>query len=303
MIDENVRKHLKQINNLGEIYFDEPLKKHTSFQVGGPADIMVSPETPEAFAAVLKYLYQENVPYYIIGNGTNLLVGDGGFRGIIVATRKLNHIAIDGCIITAYAGASLGDVAKAAQEAGLTGMEFASGIPGSIGGGATMNAGAYDGEMKNIVDSLEIISETGELKKLTVDECDYGYRKSIIQKKPWYIVKVVLKLNHGDPQAIQAKMDDFNQRRSDKQPLEFPSAGSTFRRPPGYFAGKLIQDAGFRGYKHGGAQVSDKHTGFIINRDNATAQDIRELIAEIQEKIKEDAGVEMRTEVIFLGEE
>lgn len=281
---------------------DEPMKEHTSFEVGGPADVFVAPGTTDEFSQVIGYLRKTGTSFYVMGNGTNLLVGDKGYRGVIVETRQLAGIEIAGETLVAEAGASLKDVAQAAQAAGLGGMEFASGIPGSIGGAAVMNAGAYDGEMKDIIAVLEVIDEQGQTRRLKVDECAYGYRESIVQKNPWYITKVTLKLKSGDGAAIQAKMDDLNERRRSKQPLEYPSAGSTFRRPPGYFAGKLIQDAGFRGYRRGGAQVSEKHSGFVINAGDATAEDVLGLIAEIQETIKKEVGVEMRPEVIFIGE-
>lgn len=281
---------------------DEPMKEHTSFEVGGPADVFVAPGTTDEFSQVIGHLRKTDTPFYVMGNGTNLLVGDKGYRGVIVETRQLAGIEIAGETLVAEAGAALKDVAQAAQAAGLGGMEFASGIPGSIGGAAVMNAGAYDGEMKDIIAALEVIDEQGQTRRLKVDECAYGYRESIVQKNPWYITKVTLKLKSGDGAAIQAKMDDLNERRRCKQPLEYPSAGSTFRRPPGYFAGKLIQDAGFRGYRRGGAQVSEKHSGFVINAGDATAEDVLGLIAEIQETIKKEVGVEMRPEVIFIGE-
>ncbi|MEG0377243.1 MAG: UDP-N-acetylmuramate dehydrogenase, partial [Eubacterium sp.] len=211
-------------------------------------------------------------------------------------------VKVEGINIMAEPGALLKDVAVVALEHHLTGMEFASGIPGSLGGAAVMNAGAYDGEMKNIIKSVEVITDTGELVILPVEQCKMGYRTSLVQEKVWFITRVELQLAAGNYESIKAKMDDLNGRRSEKQPLEYPSAGSTFRRPEGYFAGKLVQDCGFKGYTVGGAQVSEKHSGFVINKDHATASDIITLIETIQKKVKEDFGVDMRTEVIMIGE-
>ncbi len=302
MKDEKIRTLLSSILSDDAILVDEPMKNRTSFQVGGPADFLVLPNTPEKFCEVIKLLQQENKPFYVMGNGTNLLVGDKGYRGVIVHVGHMKQIQRKGKELIAEAGALYKDVAQTAQENGLQGLEFASGIPGTVGGAAVMNAGAYDGETKKVLKWMEVLTETNAIKKIPVEDCNMGYRHSIIQENPWYVLRVCFALEEGNPEAIQAKMDDLNQRRRDKQPLEYPSAGSTFRRPKGYYAGKLIEDAGFRGYRHGGAQVSEKHCGFVINADHATTQDIRELIALIQNKIKKEVGVEMRTEVIFLGE-
>jgi len=299
---ETIQSLLASVLSDDAIRIDEPMKNRTSFQVGGPADILVMPDTTQKFCEVIDLLQKEDVPYYIMGNGTNLLVGDKGYRGVIVNTRNMNKIERDGCEIIAEAGASYKDVAQFAQKNSLQGLEFASGIPGSIGGAAVMNAGAYDGETKNVLKWMDVLTEHNTVERLPVEACKMGYRHSIVQENPWYVLRVCFALEAGDSEAIQSKMDRLNQQRRDKQPLEYPSAGSTFRRPEGYYAGKLIEDAGFRGYRHGGAQVSEKHCGFVINADHATAQDIRELIAIIQNKIKEDVGVEMRTEVIAIGE-
>lgn len=302
MNKEAINKLLLTVTDDHTILYDEPMKNHTSFRVGGPADFFITPETTEAFCGLVRLCREHAIPFYVVGNGSNLLVRDGGFHGVMICTKALNHVIADGTTISAAPGALLKAVANKALDASLTGMEFASGIPGSIGGAVVMNAGAYDGEMKNIIDSIDVLTETGEIKRLPNVECAFGYRHSVIQEHPWYVVGINLALNKGDYTTIKAKMDDLNARRRDKQPLEYPSAGSTFRRPEGYFAGKLIQDCGFKGYSVGGAQVSEKHSGFVINKGDATAQDIITLIETIQKKVKDDFGVDMRTEVIMIGE-
>ena len=299
---EKTEALLSAVIDKKKILRDEPMKNHISFKVGGPADFLVLPDNREELLAVLACCRDNALPFYLMGNGSNLLVRDGGYRGVIIKTRRLDKISVDGDVVTAEPGALLKDVAQVALEHSLTGVEFASGIPGSIGGAVVMNAGAYGGEMKDIISEIEVVTETGALRTIPVADCAMGYRKSVVQENPWYVVRVTLKLTPGDFDAIQAEMDDLNHRRVSKQPLEYPSAGSTFRRPEGYFAGKLVQDCGFKGYSVGGAQVSEKHSGFVINKDNATAADILALIGEIQAKVKADFGVEMRTEVIVIGE-
>ncbi|MBC3797237.1 UDP-N-acetylmuramate dehydrogenase [Acetobacterium tundrae] len=281
---------------------NEPMKNHTSFKVGGPADLLLIPQTKEELQKVLAICRECGKPFYIMGNGSNLIVRDGGFRGIIIKTKALNKVSAEGEIIRAEAGISLKDLAEFALEEKMTGLEFASGIPGSLGGAVTMNAGAYDGEMKNIVQSIEVLTEDGVFKTLPGEACEFGYRSSVLQKHPWVLVSVSLQLKKGDYQAIKDKMLDLNTRRQTKQPLEYPSAGSTFRRPEGYFAGKLVQDAGFRGRSFGGAQVSEKHSGFVINKGDATADDILALITLIQTGVHQKFGVDLKTEVIVIGE-
>ena len=282
---------------------DEPMKNHTSFQVGGPADIFLEPENEEEFARLVGICLDENIPFYVFGNGSNLLVRDGGYRGAVICTKKLHGIDIDGNTLTVHAGDSLKDTAAAAQAAGLTGLEFASGIPGSAGGGIRMNAGAYDGEMKDVVESVRVLDENGQIVEIPAEDLNFSYRHSLLQERPIWMLSARVALAPGDPESIQAKMDDLNGRRADKQPLEDPSAGSTFRRPQGYFAGKLVQDSGFQGVRVGGAQVSEKHAGFVINAGDATATDILTLIGNIQAQVKKQFGVDMRTEVIVIGED
>jgi UDP-N-acetylmuramate dehydrogenase len=278
------------------------MKAHTSFKVGGPADLLLIPESREQLLAILKILEGVSLPVFIIGNGSNLLVKDNGFRGIMIKTTGLKKVEIVGETLIAEPGISLKELADVALSASLTGLEFASGIPGSLGGAATMNAGAYDGEMKHCIKSLEVLTEDGSIKTIPLEDCQFGYRQSVLQKNKWVLLAVTIGLSHGNQSAIRDKMEDLNSRRSEKQPLEYPSAGSTFRRPEGYYAGKLVQDAGFKGYRLGGAQVSEKHSGFVINKDNATAADILNLIATIQNGVKEQFGVELKTEVIVIGE-
>ena len=286
-----------------DILFEEPMCRHTTFKVGGPAGCLVRISEPRQLQAIIPYLREVDIPYFVLGNGSNLLVGDKGYNGVVLQIGgNLNQITVEGTTIKAGAGALMSQVAKKALEEGLTGFEFASGIPGTIGGGVVMNAGAYDGEMKQVVTSVTVMNETGEILELDNEGMEFGYRNSIIKNRPFVVLEVELKLQEGNSEEIKAKMDDLSKRRREKQPLEFPSAGSTFKRPEGYFAGKLIMDAGLRGYSIGGAKVSDKHCGFVINAGNATAADVAEVIQEVQEKVKEKFGVTLEKEVIFLGD-
>lgn len=285
------------------VWPDEPMKKHTTFRVGGPADLLVCPKTATEIAEILKLCRAAEVPYFIIGNGSNLLVSDAGYRGVILKIFKnMNEIRIDGDRIYADAGALLSTVSRKAMEAGLAGMEFASGIPGTLGGACVMNAGAYGGEMKDILESVNVLTDQGEIRTLSVEELELGYRYSVIKDRGDIVLEAVLHLQEGDREQIAAWMQELKEKRVEKQPLEYPSAGSTFKRPEGYFAGKLIQDAGLRGYRVGGAQVSEKHCGFVINTGDATAADVMELIRNVQDKVYERFQVRMEPEVKFLGE-
>ena len=298
-ICEFIRAYVAEEN----ILFEEPMCRHTTFKVGGPAGCLVRISEPRQLQAIIPYLREVDIPYFVLGNGSNLLVGDKGYNGVVLQIGgNLNQITVEGTTIKAGAGALMSQVAKKALEEGLTGFEFASGIPGTIGGGVVMNAGAYDGEMKQVVTSVTVMNETGEILELDNEGMEFGYRNSIIKNRPFVVLEVELKLQEGNSEEIKAKMDDLSKRRREKQPLEFPSAGSTFKRPEGYFAGKLIMDAGLRGYSIGGAKVSDKHCGFVINAGNATAADVAEVIQEVQEKVKEKFGVTLEKEVIFLGD-
>lgn len=276
------------------IYKDEPMKNHTSFKIGGPADFLVTPRNVRDISRIIKNL--KNVPYYVIGNGSNLLVRDEGYRGVIIKIgNEMSKIVIEGNIITAQSGVPLGRLALKAQEAGLTGLEFASGIPGTLGGAVLMNAGAYDGEMKQVVVSTEYIDENGNINKIT--DHDFGYRCSFFTDTDYIIVKSKLQLQEGNKSEIRAKMAELNKRRREKQPLEYPSAGSTFKRPEGYFVGKLMEDAGLKGYTVGGAQISEKHGGFVINKGGATCADVLQLIEDVSSEIYCRFGVELEPEI------
>ena len=293
---------LEQIAGKENIHPNEPMSRHTTFRVGGPADVLVTPEAGK-LAAVTGACREAGEPYYIVGNGSNLLVGDGGIRGVVILTRDgMDEISADGVRITAGAGALLSRTASLAASHALTGMEFAAGIPGTIGGAMVMNAGAYGGEMKDVTEEVTVLTEEGEVKTLKREELKMGYRTSIIAEKGYLVLEAVLQLTDGDLKEIRAVMEDLKKKRISKQPLEYPSAGSTFKRPKGYFAGKLIMDAGLRGFQVGGAQVSEKHCGFVINTGDATAEDVTELIRQVAERVKAQSGVTLEPEVKLLGE-
>ena len=284
------------------IFMEEPMKKHTTFRVGGPADVLVQPDET-ALAAILALCRQYHVSYSFIGNGSNLLVGDKGIRGVVIEmTDPMGNIEVDGTKITAQAGAMLSKIAKTAASNGLGGMEFAAGIPGSVGGAVVMNAGAYGGEMKDIIEKVYVLDENGAQLELDRDALDLGYRHSCIPEKKYIVTKVVLELVPRNEAEIRSEMKELNEKRAEKQPLQYPSAGSTFKRPEGYFAGKLIMDAGLRGYQVGGAQVSEKHCGFVINKGDATAADICQLMRDVSDKVQAQFGVVLEPEVKMIGE-
>ena len=284
------------------IFMEEPMKKHTTFRVGGPADVLVQPDET-ALAAILALCRQYHVSYSFIGNGSNLLVGDKGIRGVVIEmTDPMGNIEVDGTKITAQAGAMLSKIANTAASNGLGGMEFAAGIPGSVGGAVVMNAGAYGGEMKDIIEKVYVLDENGAQLELDRDALDLGYRHSCIQEKKYIVTKVVLELVPRNEAEIRSEMKELNEKRAEKQPLQYPSAGSTFKRPEGYFAGKLIMDAGLRGYQVGGAQVSEKHCGFVINKGDATAADICQLMRDVSDKVQAQFGVVLEPEVKMIGE-
>ena len=284
------------------IFMEEPMKKHTTFRVGGPADVLVQPDET-ALAAILALCRQYLVSYSFIGNGSNLLVGDKGIRGVVIEmTDPMGNIEVDGTKITAQAGAMLSKIANTAASNGLGGMEFAAGIPGSVGGAVVMNAGAYGGEMKDIIEKVYVLDENGAQLELDRDALDLGYRHSCIPEKKYIVTKVVLELVPRNEAEIRSEMKELNEKRAEKQPLQYPSAGSTFKRPEGYFAGKLIMDAGLRGYQVGGAQVSEKHCGFVINKGDATAADICQLMRDVSDKVQAQFGVVLEPEVKMIGE-
>ena len=277
------------------------MKKHTTFRIGGPAQYYVTPENKEAVIAVIRLCREEKIPYYVIGNGSNLLVSDEGWRGLILSTEKLCQCQVSGDRICAGAGVQLARMAKAAKEASLTGLEFAAGIPGTLGGALVMNAGAYGSEMKCVLISATVLKPDGDVEKIPAEALELGYRTSCIPREEYIVLEAEVQLEKGDMEAIQARMDDLAYQRRSKQPLEYPSAGSTFKRPVGYFAGKLIDDAGLRGFQVGGAQVSEKHCGFVINKDHATAQDVMNLCQAVKDKVMDRFGVELEMEVKRLG--
>ena len=300
---QNLIEALREAAGAQCILEQESMKKHTTFRIGGPADIFAVPDTIEKAAKIIGICREQKVPFYVIGNGSNLLVSDQGYRGVVVQVYKnLSAIEIKGDIITAQAGAMLSVIAKKAMTASLTGFEFASGIPGTVGGAAVMNAGAYGGEMKQVLTEVTVLTREGELRRIPSEELKLGYRYSVIPEKGWIVLEAKLKLHRGDYDMIKARMDELKEKRVEKQPLELPSAGSTFKRPEGYFAGKLIMDAGLRGFSVGGAQVSEKHCGFVVNTGEATAKDVRDLIREVSRQVKTKFGVELEPEVKMLGE-
>ena len=267
------------------VKLQEPMSKHTTFRIGGPADFYLCPHSTKEVQQTVQICKEENLPYFILGNGSNLLVSDKGYRGVIIQLWKnFSDISVKDCCITAKAGALLSKVAAEALEEGLTGMEFASGIPGTIGGAVFMNAGAYGGEMKDIIKEVKVLDDQGEIRVLSNEEMKLGYRTSIVKEKGYTVLSAVLQLKKGDVSVIRETMEDLKNRRTSKQPLDMPSAGSTFKRPEGYFAGKLIMDSGLRGFSMGGAQVSEKHCGFVVNKGGATAEDVTALIREVREK-------------------
>ena len=297
------RNLFEKIYSENEMMIDENMSNHIYFKVGGPADILVSPSSIDQLLETLKICKENNIPYYIIGNGSNLLVKDGGIRGVVIKLVNLNKIQSRGNFIKAEAGVLLKDVSKRAVENSLTGFEFACGIPGSVGGAVFMNAGAYDGEIKNVIKEAEVIDQNGNLIFLDKEQLELGYRTSKVMKENYVVVSALFQLEEGNEEKIQGRVDELTAKREEKQPLEYPSAGSTFKRPEGYFAGKLIQDAGLKGYSIGGAAVSSKHSGFVINKGGATAKDILDLIAHIQKEVKDQFGVDLYPEVRILGEE
>ena len=301
MVSDAVIEALKGFVPEENIYLQEPMAGHTTFRIGGPADCLLQLESEEQLKKVQKYLNIVEAPYFVLGNGSNLLVSDHGYHGIVLQIgKKMSSIQVEGCRIAAQAGALLSQVAKAAMENGLTGLEFASGIPGTVGGGVVMNAGAYDGELSQVVTQVNVVSSQGESLEFNNATMEFGYRTSALRKNSFTVTSVIFELKPGDRTQIQAKMEELAAKRRAKQPLEFPSAGSIFKRPEGYFAGKLVMDAGMRGYQTGGARVSDKHCGFIVNVGRATAQDVLDVICEIKERVKERFGVDLETEIIYL---
>ncbi|MCI9663413.1 MAG: UDP-N-acetylmuramate dehydrogenase [Lachnospiraceae bacterium] len=280
----------------------EPMCRHTTFRVGGKAACFVRISSIGQLQKLIPYFEQIGLPYFILGNGSNLLVSDDGYDGVILQVGdKFGRISTEGNHMEAQAGALLSAVARCALEHGLTGLEFASGIPGTIGGGVVMNAGAYGGEMKQVVTQVRVLGSGGEILTLDREAMEFGYRSSVIKNRRFTVLTVTLELACGDKKEIQARVEELARRRREKQPLEYPSAGSTFKRPEGYFAGKLIMEAGLKGYSVGGARVSEKHCGFLVNTGDASAADVAALIREVQERVKDKTGVSLEREVVYLG--
>lgn len=290
---------------LGEerVFTGEAMSRHTTFKIGGPADYFLMPDKDTDVGCIVKICKESAIPYFILGNGSNLLVGDGGYRGAVIQIYKnMSAVTVEGTEITVQAGALLSSVAAAAKNAALTGFEFAGGIPGTMGGAVVMNAGAYGGEMKDVLTEVTVMDEEGEIVTLPADKLELGYRTSIIKTAGYIVLEAKLQLKEGNPEVIRETMKDLTIRRTTKQPLEYPSAGSTFKRPEGYFAGKLIMDAGLRGYSVGDAQVSQKHCGFVVNKGESTAADVLTLIKDVQETVLKQFGVKLEPEVKMIGE-
>ncbi len=284
------------------VRINEPMSCHTSFRCGGNAKYFVLPTKENEIMDIISIANRENIQYIIVGNGSNLLVSDEGYDGIVITlSRNYSGIEIDGETVTVKAGTMLSQIGKACFHSELTGFEFASGIPGCLGGAIAMNAGAYGGEMKDIVVSIRVIDDELKIRELTNEEAQFGYRSSLIQKQSYVVLEAKLKLEKGDKKLIKEQMEELAKKRRDKQPLEYPSAGSTFKRPQGHFAGKLIQDAGLLGYSVGGAKVSKKHGGFVINKDNATATDVYKLTQDVKKVVYDKFGVELELEVKLIG--
>lgn len=292
---------LSSIVKGGRIATKEPMSAHTTFKTGGAADVFVELSSLEELKAVLKLLKGER--FYLIGNGSNLLVSDQGLRGVVLhLTKGFSEIRVEGNTIVSGAAATLSQIARTALDNSLSGFAFAAGIPGSLGGAIVMNAGAYDGEMRQVVKHVTLLDYEGNIVQKSAEEMHFSYRHSILKEEPFIVLEAEIELQKGVQSEIRKKMDDFAARRREKQPLEYPSAGSTFKRPEGYFAAKLIQDAGLKGFCVGDAQVSEKHCGFVVNKGNAASADIYALIREVQKRVKDSLGVEIETEVICLGE-
>lgn len=304
MNKQYIYEKLLNIIDKENIRADEPMKKHISFRVGGPADILVKPTTEEEIKNTIAFLKEENIPYLVIGNGSNLLIKDGGIRGVVIEiSDNYNSFEIKGNMLDAQAGALLSVLGKALLRSELKGFEFAAGIPGTLGGALAMNAGAYGGEMKDIVKSVKLMNTKGEIFELTNEEMEFGYRRSLLSKEDHIVLSATIELEKGNFDEIKAIMADFTQRRVTKQPLSLPSAGSTFKRPEGNFAGKLIEDSGLRGLTLRGAQVSEKHCGFVVNLGNANAKDLLDLMYVVKSTVYAKYGVMLEEEVKILGED
>ena len=302
-MNQEIKKMFCELLGRDHVLTDEPMKQHTTFKIGGPADYFLVPETGEEVGEIIKICRKTDTPYFILGNGSNLLVGDGGYRGAVIQVfRNMAAVTVEGTTITAQAGALLSAVAAAAKNASLTGFEFAGGIPGTVGGAAVMNAGAYGGEMKDVLVEVTVMDAEGKIFAISAEKLELGYRTSVIKKAGYIVLEAKIRLKEGDQEAIRERMKELTIQRTTKQPLEYPSAGSTFKRPEGYFAGKLVMDSGLRGYQVGGARISEKHCGFVFNAGDAKAKDVRTLMDNVRDIVYEKYGVTLEPEVKFLGE-
>lgn len=304
MDKERISEKIESVVANGRVMLDEPMKHHTTFKIGGPADLLVEPSSIEEIESVLNICRSEDIPVTVIGNGSNLLVRDGGIRGVVVKIADmLSDVSVYEEKIVAEAGALMSKISSKALEHALEGFEFASGIPGTIGGAVTMNAGAYGGEIKDYVTAVTCIDSKGQIKEHSGDEMAFGYRKSLVQTEGLVVLKVEISLKRGDRDEIKSKIDDYTERRTSKQPLHLASGGSTFKRPEGHFAGKLIEDAGLRGLRHRNIQVSEKHCGFVVNLGDSKAEDVLNLIGVVQKTVYDKFGVQLEPEIRIIGEE
>ena len=302
-MDQKIIERFSNLLGNEKVRINEPMNRHTTFRIGGPADYFLLPSSSEEVKGILEICKEESLQYFILGNGSNLLVSDEGYRGVIIQLyRNYGGLTVEGTEIRAGAGVLLSQIAAAARNESLTGFEFAGGIPGTLGGAVVMNAGAYGGELKDVLKEAVVMDREGNIFTVPVEKLAMGYRTSLVKTAGYLVLEVVISLKKGSQEEIRDTMKDLADRRISKQPLEYPSDGSTFKRPEGYFAGKLIMDAGLRGYQVGGAQVSEKHCGFVINKGNATAADVCRLMADVQAKVQEQFGVTLEPEVKFLGD-
>lgn len=295
---------LKEVVSEDILKKDEKTSLHTSFMIGGPCSVWASPVCEQQIIDLIRTCQEQNIPYIVLGRGSNVLFADEGYDGVIINIGKdFSECTVEGETITAMAGISLSKLANIALSNELAGLEFASGIPGSLGGAIVMNAGAYGGEMKDVVTQVRILKDDLGVETFSTEQMDFSYRHSVLKEIKGIVLSVTMQLHKGKKEEISSQMNELNSKRKEKQPLEFPSAGSTFKRPEGYFAGKLIQDSGLSGFRVGDAEVSEKHNGFVINRGNATALEVKQLISEVQKKVEEQFGVRLEREVIYLPEE
>ncbi|QKS70127.1 UDP-N-acetylmuramate dehydrogenase [Paenalkalicoccus suaedae] len=300
---KNIYEQLVSICGGELVKENEPMSRHTMTKMGGIADIFVTPKTFEQVTEIMRIKHEHNIPFILLGNGSNLIVRDGGVRGIVMQFTHLESLRVEGDLLIAQGGADIKAASRLALTHHLTGLEFACGIPGTIGGAMVMNAGAYGGEVKDVIDHVKVVTPEGELLTIARDDLELGYRTSIISKKGYIVLEATFKLAPGDENTIREKMEELTFQRESKQPLEYPSVGSVFKRPPGYFAGKLIQDSGLQGKGVGDAEVSTKHAGFIVNKGEATASDYLATIDMVRKKVKEEFGVELELEAKVVGED